>query len=49
LQENPDLTWQALEGQNLEIQGPGWSDRILVSGNQLEILSSDGKIELLLE
>ncbi|MDA0747181.1 MAG: heparinase II/III family protein [bacterium] len=45
-QENPDLTWQPLESQNLEIHGPGWTDRILVSKNELLITSSDGQVTL---
>ena len=42
LQDAPDVTWQSLDGQNLEIRGPGWTDRVILAGEELRISGSDG-------
>lgn len=44
LQETRDVTWEPLEGQNLAIKGPGWTDRILLASEQLSITGSDGRL-----
>ncbi len=44
LRESPDLTWRALEGQNLEISGPGWTDRVEVAGEELTITDGNGVV-----
>ncbi len=41
LREDPDISWQALDGQNLRIDGPDWSDRVTVTGNELSVTGDD--------
>jgi len=41
LRQTPALTWQVADGQNLVIQGPGWTDRVAVTGNELSISRGD--------
>jgi len=38
-----DLTWEAGEGQNLRIRGPGWTDAVRIEGDQLVIASSESR------
>jgi hypothetical protein len=42
LREAPDLTWSRLEGQDVKVSGPGWTDRITVQEDAIEIKSDDG-------
>ncbi len=49
LRETPDVTWQPLDGQNLRIDGPGWSDRVTIEDGTLTISGDDGAVECELE
>lgn len=44
LLDGSDVTWKALDGQNLEIHGPDWSDRVAVDGEELTITGSGGRL-----
>ncbi|MCD6360132.1 MAG: heparinase II/III family protein [Armatimonadetes bacterium] len=51
LRDDPaqDVSWRALDGQNLRIIGPDWEDRVTVAGELLTVTSSDGAVECELE
>jgi len=44
LRKTPDLSWSPLDGQNLEISGPGWTDRIVINAEELSITGSNGHL-----
>ncbi|MCK5805811.1 MAG: heparinase II/III family protein, partial [Lentisphaeria bacterium] len=44
LRETPDLGWTPLAGQNLEIKGPEWTDRVIITAEELSITGSDGQL-----
>ncbi len=44
LRESAEVTWEALEGQDLAISGPGWTDRIVVAQGDVTITGSDGEV-----
>lgn len=39
LRERSDVTWQAGQGQDAHVLGPGWRDLIRIEGNRLPIRS----------
>ena len=49
LRETPNVTWQPLDGQNLQIDGPGWSDRVTMDNGILTITGDDGALACELE
>ena len=48
-QATPDLTWRRLEGQDLEVSGPGWTDLVSIRDDEMEIKSDDGSVDSRLE
>ena len=44
LRRQPDVGWETLEGQDLKISGPGWTDRVVVDGDELSITGSEGRL-----
>jgi len=45
LRDAPEVSWQPLDRQNLLIQGPEWSDVVMVSDGELTITGMDGKVD----
>ena len=41
LREQPDVAWQALDGQNLRVSGPRWSDTVSLTDDGLTIASEE--------
>ena len=44
LQEGADVTCRRLSGQDLDVSGPGWTDRITLREDELQIRSDDGEV-----
>ena len=42
LREASDVDCRRLDGQDLEVSGPGWTDTVTVRGDELQIQSDDG-------
>lgn len=45
LGDHPEVGWSPLVGQNLQITGPTWTDRILVTDEEVRLESSDGRVD----
>ncbi len=43
---SPDVTWSALDGQNIRVTGPDWSDDLIVTSSQLTIETTTGTSDL---
>jgi len=41
---NPDVSWAPLDGQNIAVSGPGWSDIITVEAAELRIAARNGTV-----
>lgn len=40
-----EITWEAGQGQNLRVRGPGWTDEVRIEGDRLIITSQDGSLD----
>jgi len=49
LKESPDLSWRPVQGQDLDVEGPGWTDRVQVAPEGLSIRGDDGAIDVSLD